>query len=110
MLFGGRIDMQLCRKLEGGLTMDNRILELKSEARGKVVDWAEAVVALAQSREVYGWELEDRAAALLAELEPIVSEYAGPPSRILRALKYGNQAGCGAGADSVAGSRGVGDG
>jgi len=77
--------------------MDNRTVELRRDARLKIVAWAISIVELDKSREadsdvLYGWELEDRAAALLAELEPVIAEYAPPPGRILRALKYGNRA------------------
>ena len=50
--------------------------ELRRQARGMIVDWAEMVVGLHEAGDVFGWELDDLAAGLLAKLEPVVFEYA----------------------------------
>jgi len=71
--------------------MDNRTDGLKRRARGMIVDWAEKVVEHHETGDVMGWELEDFAGELLAILEPVIHEYAPPPSRIVDALRYGNR-------------------
>jgi len=67
--------------------MSNRTEELRERARGLIIEALRAA-ELRQGCTDYGYYAE----RLLAELEPVIFEYAPPPARIVQALRYGNQA------------------
>jgi len=61
--------------------------ELRRKARNLIIKQLNAA-EMRQHCTDYGYHAD----ILLAQLEPIIFEYAPPPARILQALKYGNQA------------------